>query len=107
MTIEPEELAALGTAGTDYLLLDVRTDQEFAIASLEGSTLIPLHELESRVNELEAWRERRVVCMCHHGMRSAAAQDFLRAAGFQDVLNLWGGIDAYSAEVDPRIPRYD
>jgi rhodanese-related sulfurtransferase len=87
------------------VLLDVRHDWEFAICKLPGSTLVPLPELEDRLDELEPLRPSPVVCLCHHGVRSLNASEFLRALGF-DATSVRGGIDAWSQLVDPALPRY-
>jgi len=92
--------------GEDLLLLDVREPKEFATARIEGSRLIPLGELEARLGELEAWRGRRVVVTCHHGMRAARGGEILLGHGFSRVENLGGGIDAWSLTVDASVPRY-
>lgn len=87
------------------VVLDVRHEWEFAIARLTGSTLVPLPELEDRLDELEPLRASAVVCLCHHGVRSLNASEFLRALGF-DATSVRGGIDAWSQVVDPAVPRY-
>lgn len=92
--------------GEEFLLLDVREPSEWETARIEGARLLPLGELETRLSELEEWRGRRVVIHCHHGGRSAHACQVLRAAGFGDVANLAGGIEAWSLTVDPAVPRY-
>jgi adenylyltransferase/sulfurtransferase len=92
--------------GDEFLLLDVREPDEVATARIEGSRVLPLGELEARMDELESWRQRRVVVHCHTGARSARACETLRAAGFRDVANLAGGIEAWSLTVDPDVPRY-
>lgn len=88
---------------TAHFLLDVRTPEEHATARIEGATLIPLNELPGRLDELP--KDAPLVVMCHHGMRSAHAVRHLREAGF-DALNLTGGIDAWSRQVDPKVPLY-
>ena len=89
-----------------FLLLDVRSDQELELAALHPCKHIPLHELQERVGELAAWRDKEVICLCHHGIRSATARNFLAAEGFTHARNLAGGIDAYALDVDPDLPRY-
>ena len=59
-----------------------------------------------RVDEIEDWKSDEVVVYCHHGIRSAQAVDQLRAMGFADVNNLAGGIDRWTSDVDPKLPRY-
>ncbi|MFM7214991.1 MAG: rhodanese-like domain-containing protein, partial [Verrucomicrobiota bacterium] len=71
-----------------------------------GSRLLPLSALAERVEELADWRETEVVVYCHHGVRSAQAIGYMRQLGFQRLLNLSGGIDRWSLEVDPSVPRY-
>jgi molybdopterin/thiamine biosynthesis adenylyltransferase/rhodanese-related sulfurtransferase len=97
---------ALRQAGEPFLLLDVREPAEYAKAHIDGAVLLPLGELASRLPELEKWRGGRVVAQCKSGGRSARACDQLAAAGFRDVSNLVGGIDAWSLTVDPDVPRY-
>jgi adenylyltransferase/sulfurtransferase len=93
-------------AGEAFLLLDVREDDEFARARIEGSTLIPLAALEGRLDEIEGWRERPIVVHCHHGGRSAKACEFLLQQGFRNVENMGGGIEAWALTVDRDVPRY-
>lgn len=86
-------------------LVDVRENDEWALNRIEGAVHIPLSEFAERgPAELES--SDRLILYCHHGMRSAQAQAFLMAQGFTDVINLAGGIDAWSREVDPGVPRY-
>jgi adenylyltransferase/sulfurtransferase len=92
--------------GQEFLLLDVREPAEYEAASIEGSTLVPLSELESRVAELSEWKDRPVIVHCKLGGRSAKACELLVAVGFTDVTNLTGGIEAWSLTVDPKVPRY-
>jgi rhodanese-related sulfurtransferase len=106
MNCTAAELEQLRGQSNDAVLLDVRTEAEYAVASIEPSVHIPLHELEGRLDELDSYRSRPVVVICHHGVRSALAQRFLQQHGFENVLNLSGGIDAYAREVDPSVPRY-
>ncbi len=90
----------------EFLLLDVRESDEFDTAHISGARLIPLGVLESRLHELANWKERRVVVHCHTGARSAKACALLCDAGFREVSNLTGGIEAWSLTVDPSVPRY-
>jgi adenylyltransferase/sulfurtransferase len=98
------ELKRRHEAGDRPLLVDVRTPQEWAICRLEGAVLIPLQELPTRIEELD--RSREVVVYCHVGVRSAMAVEYLRQRGFALARNLEGGINAWSVEVDPSMPRY-
>jgi len=92
--------------GEDFLLLDVRDPEEYQRARIEGSLLIPLAELEQRLPEIAAWKDRRVVVHCHHGPRSERAARLLVDHGFQRVESLTGGIEAWSLTVDPAVSRY-
>jgi rhodanese-related sulfurtransferase len=105
--ISPRELASklTGPEESRPYLLDVRTPAEHRIASLPGAALIPLQELQRRAAELEELRGRKVVVFCHHGGRSLSATNFLIQLGF-DASSLAGGIDGWSATVDPSVPRY-
>jgi rhodanese-related sulfurtransferase len=106
MQLSPLELAAELRSSPPPRLLDVRQPEEHAFAALPGSTLIPLGELALRLDEIEEWRDAAVVVYCHHGIRSARAVGMLRAAGFNNVRNLSGGIDRWTSDVDPALPRY-
>jgi sulfur-carrier protein adenylyltransferase/sulfurtransferase len=101
--IAPRELKARLDRGDDLFVLDVREPHEYQICNL-GGHLIPLGELSRRVNELDSSRE--IVAHCRSGKRSAEAVEFLRGAGFRKVLNLKGGILAWSDEVDASVPKY-
>jgi len=101
--IAPRELNSRLGRGDDLFILDVREPHEYQICNL-GGHLIPLGELSRRVNELDSSRE--IVAHCRSGKRSAEAVEFLRSAGFRKVLNLKGGILAWSDEVDPSVPKY-
>ena len=91
-------------SGKKLRLIDVREPHEYEIARIEGSVLIPLGELPSRVNELDTADE--LVMYCHTGQRSARATAFLRGLGFKKVRNLVGGVDAWAVEVDQTMNRY-
>lgn len=91
-------------AGETPVLLDVREDWEVALCRIDGSLHLPMGRIPARLDEIPA--DRPVVCLCHHGMRSAQVAAFLANNGFSDVENLDGGIDAWSLHVDPAVPRY-
>jgi rhodanese-related sulfurtransferase len=90
------------------VLLDVREPWELQTASVTpvGVTLmrIPMGELGSRLHELD--RSKPVACLCHHGVRSLQVANFLQHHGFAHVVNISGGINAWSQELDPTVPRY-
>jgi rhodanese-related sulfurtransferase len=98
------ELKARLDAGENLTILDVRNPPEYDIARIPGSILIPLPELRERLGELDP--AATIVAHCHHGARSAQAVGFLRQMGFDRAINLEGGIDEWSLQVDPSVPRY-
>ena len=108
LQIAVQDLAALCAGSASPVLLDVREAWEVALASIriEGaSTLhIPMGEIPARLREIDTTRP--VVCICHHGMRSAQVVAFLGREGLSPVYNLSGGIEAWSTEVDASVPRY-
>lgn len=103
-TIAPRELAALLQSNNSITLIDVREPFEWSIARLPDARLIPLGSLEGALPTIDPRAD--VVVYCHHGMRSEMAAYALRDAGIRRVRNLVGGIDRWSREVDPDVPRY-
>jgi rhodanese-related sulfurtransferase len=104
--ITPQELARRLAVGEAITLIDVRQPWEYQTAALPGSALVPLPELARRAQEVQPSAGGMVVAYCHHGIRSLTAAALLEALGFGPVHSLAGGIDAWSREVDPRVPRY-
>ena len=98
------ELKARMDSGDAPMIIDVREPAEFDICRIPGAVLIPLHQLPSRLAELDASKE--IVLQCKVGGRSASATAFLRRAGFARARNLTGGILAWIDEVDPSQPKY-
>jgi rhodanese-related sulfurtransferase len=88
----------------NIFLLDVREPNEFQYACITNSTLIPLNQIPNRLTELDSKQE--IIVVCHHGMRSQQAANYLIQSGFENVSNLIGGIDAWSCNCDHSIPRY-
>jgi adenylyltransferase/sulfurtransferase len=102
--IEVTELKAKQDRGDKFVLVDVREPHEYQIARIPGSVLIPLGELPKRLNELNPADE--IVMHCKMGGRSAKACDLLKQNGFTKVINVKGGITAWSDKVDPTVPKY-
>ena len=107
--VRPSEFAGwLQAQPAPPLLLDVREPWELQVASVqpEGFDLvaIPMNEIPGRLAELP--EDRPIACLCHHGMRSQNVAAFLARQGYADVANIAGGIDAWSREKDPAVPRY-
>jgi len=90
-------------SGEDFLLLDVREPFEYQIANL-GGKLIPQNDVPKRLDEID--RERPVVVHCKAGGRSQKIAEFLKQQGYNDVVNVAGGITAWSDQVDPKVPKY-
>lgn len=90
--------------GDPPVLLDVRESWELARCQLPGTTWIPMGQIVDRVNELG--KEKEIVVVCHHGIRSWQVAKFLEHEGFANVANLSGGVDAWAKEIDPSMPLY-
>ena len=102
--IDPVELKTRLDRGDEIFILDVREPYEVALAAFPGANHIPMNDIPTRIDELDPSRETIVVC--HHGVRSAQVAMYLAQMGFEHVLNLSGGIDAWSEDADPSTPRY-
>src|SRR5262249_47516893 len=103
--ISVRELDQKRKAGEVVYLVDVRQPWEHEIASL-GGLLVPLNELTQRAEEITPPQGTLVVAYCHHGVRSLSAAVLLERLGHPRVASLRGGIDAWSIEIDPSVPRY-
>jgi len=90
--------------GEALRLIDVREPAEFELARVEGAELMPLSRIHEWAGALDPAEE--IVFMCHHGIRSAQVCAFLARQGFGKLHNLAGGIDRWSLELDPTVPRY-
>ena len=86
-------------------LVDVREPWEFAKTSIESSLLMPMGEVPARANA-EFDPDERLLVLCHHGVRSMNVAVWMRNQGFEQAQSVRGGIDAWSREVDPQLPRY-
>lgn len=104
-SITSTELARLlADGGKSLLLLDVREDDERAVARIDPSLHMPMNSVPDRLSQLPT--DRRIVVYCHHGGRSYAVASFLESEGFESVTNLTGGIDEWSRLVDRTVSRY-
>lgn len=104
--IDVQEVQRLRESGEAFLLLDVREQDEYATARIEGSVLLPLSELQERAKELQDRQAERVIVHCHHGGRSLRVVSVLRQSGFKQAQNMTGGIEQWSQEIDSTVPRY-
>lgn len=102
--ISAPEAAILRDNHKDAVFLDVREDAELAICRIEGALHIPIGEVPQRHDALP--KDVPLVVFCHHGMRSLNVVHFLEARGFENAVNLAGGIHAWALEVDPEMRRY-
>lgn len=107
--VRPSELNDwIQSHGADAIVLDVREHAELNAASVKPAGFelvhIPMNEIPGRLGQLDPGRA--VACLCHHGARSMRVAMFLQAHGFDTVANIAGGIDAWSQELDPSVPRY-
>ncbi len=102
--ILPRQLKQRIDGGDRLVILDVREIEEVEFARFPQAIHIPMGEVPSRLSELDPQGE--IVVVCHHGIRSAQVAGYLYSVGFGRVLNLTGGIDAWSVSADPAVPRY-
>lgn len=105
--ISPVELRDLLASddGKTCVLLDVREPWEYEEGHIQGSSSMPMGDVPARANQ-ELDPEARIVAICHHGVRSMSVTAWLREQGFELAQSLRGGIDGWSVEIDPTIPRY-
>ncbi len=92
---------------SDAILLDVREPQEFAMAHIEGSMLIPMQSVPAELQNLETLADAGdLLVLCHHGVRSLQVAAWLQVHGIENAVSISGGIDRWSVEIDPSVPRY-
>jgi len=101
--ITVQELKSMQDANEEFLLLDVRNEDEYSLCHL-NALLIPFAELPQRLSELD--KNQHIVIYCHGGGRSSRATKYLIENGFPHVSNLKGGITAWATEIDPSMPKY-
>lgn len=103
-SIQPEQLQNLLQQAAPPLLADIREPWEYEICRIEGSENLPLATLAARLAQLEPGRN--AVIICHHGVRSRQVAEYLSSIGHDGIMNLEGGLDAWSRTVDPDMPQY-
>jgi rhodanese-related sulfurtransferase len=105
LEISPLEVKDLLDAGSAVRLIDVREPAEYDLCRIEGARLIPMRSIPDHVNELDD-EGSEIVVFCHHGVRSLSVVDWLRKQGVVNCRSMAGGIDLWSVQVDPSVPRY-
>jgi rhodanese-related sulfurtransferase len=105
LEITVSQAEALLASDHPPLLLDVREPWEFQTAHIQASVIIPMNEIPARAHQ-ELDEEAPILVLCHHGSRSLSVANWLRGQGFNKAQSISGGIDAWSAIIDPTIPRY-
>jgi rhodanese-related sulfurtransferase len=104
--IEPAE-AEKQLSSKEAVLLDVREPEEFAVAHLDNSVLIPMQAIPPQLQRVEQLAdEKTLLVLCHHGVRSLQVVAWLRGQGIENCYSVTGGIDRWSRELDASVPRY-
>ena len=106
LEVDCRSVKAALDAGGQIVLIDCREADEYATAKIEDAKLIPMSEIQQRLAELEPHRAQRVVIHCHHGGRSLRVANWLRGQGYSQAQSMAGGIDQWSQDIDPSVPRY-
>jgi rhodanese-related sulfurtransferase len=104
LEITPQEVKSRLDRGDKLLLVDVREPWEHAQCRIEGAELIPMGTIPANLQKLDS--DEDVIFYCHHGMRSLDVANWLRTQGVAHAKSMAGGIDRWSAEIDPKVPRY-
>lgn len=108
LEVTPREVRDALAGPDPPAIIDCRRPDEHAFCALgaPGEALVPMHEIAARLGELDPLRDRDVVIYCHTGRRSLWAARYLRAHGFGGARSMAGGIDLWSRDIDPAVPRY-
>lgn len=104
LEIAPAQVKQRLDRGETVLLVDVREPWEYELCRIEGAKLIPMGTIPANLQSLDV--DEDVICYCHRGMRSLDVAVWLRGQGVKSAKSLAGGIDRWSAEIDPQVPRY-
>jgi rhodanese-related sulfurtransferase len=107
LEVSPREAQARLAENSGAVLIDVREPEEFALARIEGAQLVPMQSVPAQLQKLEALAdERDLMVICHHGVRSLNVVAWMRERGIENCFSVAGGIDEWSREIDPAVPRY-
>jgi rhodanese-related sulfurtransferase len=104
LEITPLEVKKRLDRGAKILIVDVREHWEYAHCRIENALHIPMGSIPSNLQKLDT--DEEVICYCHHGMRSLDVANWLRSQGVLSAKSMSGGIERWSAEIDPKVPRY-
>jgi rhodanese-related sulfurtransferase len=104
LEITPRQVKDRLDRGEKLFLVDVREPHEHAFCRIEGAVLIPMGTIPANLQKLDA--DEDVICFCHHGMRSLDVANWLRQQGVPSAKSMAGGIERWSTEIDPTVPRY-
>ena len=106
LELTPQEASRLVKA-EEAVLIDVREPEEYAIARIDGARLIPMQTIPEELQKLkELAGDSKLAILCHHGVRSLQVASWLRGQGLENCYSVAGGIDRWSQEIDPTVPRY-
>jgi rhodanese-related sulfurtransferase len=107
MEVLPSEVKRRMEAGEQLQLVDVREPHEERVAAINGATLIPMRTVPANLQKIEGMADdAAVIVFCHHGMRSLQVVNWLREQGVSNCQSMAGGIDRWSLEIHPAVPRY-
>lgn len=105
--VTPKEVEERRKAGENLCLIDVREEAEWQICRIEGANLIPMNTVPQHLQELEGQSDATpLIVYCHHGVRSLNVVHWLRRSGVENCQSMTGGIERWSTEIDPAVPRY-
>ncbi|MBV9762979.1 MAG: sulfurtransferase [Acidobacteriaceae bacterium] len=107
MEVTPAEAKSRLSTENAAILIDIREPEEFALSRIDGAVLIPMQSIPGEIQRLEALGdEKDLMVLCHHGVRSLNVVAWLRERGIENCFSVSGGIDQWSQEIDPSVPRY-
>jgi rhodanese-related sulfurtransferase len=107
LEITPRELNTRRDQGEKIVIIDVREPEEYAVAKIQESRLLPMQGIPAQLQSIEGLAdESTVALLCHHGVRSLNVAQWLRQHGVENCFSISGGIDRWSVEVDSTVPRY-
>lgn len=107
LEVSPQDLKRMRDEGAEIVMIDVREPREVAVAQIANSKLIPMQTVPAEIETIQMLaRETPIAILCHHGVRSLNVAMWLRRQGIENCFSVSGGIDRWSQEIDPAVPRY-